>query len=366
MKRLLFFFMMTIFISCGSGGGSPEEEESNKPAFPVASERYDIGTVSSEEAYALELINRARSNPQKEAQFLVNSGDSDIQAGISYFKVDTNKVISDFNSYEKRMPLAFNKKLMQVALATAQMQIDYNAQGHTLDGRAFGARFDDADYKYYTIGEDVYAYSRSVLHSHGAFNIDWGPGTGGVQNPPGHRHTIMGIGNASAFKEIGIKVENTIPSGKSVGPQIVTHDVGAQRSNNNNYITGVIYDDKNNNNFYDIGEGIPNVTISPDKGKYYAITDESGAYTIPFKSSDGITKVEAFGDNFNIQVASVSLKNENYKLDFNIQKTGANGSAETGFNKLNLKKKSIKIIKTQKEYAPVHIINNKKIDFLTY
>jgi hypothetical protein len=170
----------------------------------------------------------------------------------------------------------------------------------------------------------------------------------------------MGIGNASAFKEIGIKVENTIPAGKSVGPQIVTHDVGARMSSIDYYITGVIYDDLNNNNFYDVGEGISGVTISTDTGRYYAVTDQSGAYTIPFSSSDNIKSVQAFSETFSTQVANVNLVAKNYKLDFNRQKTGANGDASIGFNFLSLIKKSNLKIGQEKQYAPINIIKSKK------
>jgi len=242
---------------------------------------------------------------------------------------------------------------MTVANFVAQMQIEYDAQGHTLDGNDFAKRFDDAGYPYSAVGENVYAYSRNVLHSHGGFNVDWGYGTGGVQSPPGHRNTIMGVGNASSFREIGIRVENTIPSGKSIGPQIVTHDVGARRNNSDYFITGVIYDDKNSNNFYDIGEGIEVITVSADNGRYYYVTNASGSYTIPFSVSDGITKVQAYGLGFSTQVAEITLKSESYKLDFNQQKTGANGDASIGFEFLN----NVKSIKTfsvpTKEYPPI-------------
>jgi len=247
---------------------------------------------------------------------------------------------------------------MEVANSTAQMQIEYNAQGHTLDGRPFQARFDDAGYKYSTIGENVFAYSKNVLESHGAFNIDWGNGPGGVQSPPGHRENKMGIGGASAFKEIGIRVEDDVPLGKKVGPQIVTHDFGARMGNNDHFITGVVYDDKNNNNFYDVGEGIAGVTVSPNNGRYHAVTGPSGAYTIPFSSSDNITEIEAFSDTFELQVVKVDLKAENYKLDFNVQKTGANGDASVGFSKLDLTKKSMIIDISKEVKAPCGVVKN--------
>jgi len=355
MKTILYLTVLSLFLFISCGGDDTVEEDKFEPAFPVIGEKYDIGAITSEEAYALELINRARSNPNKEALFLINSGDREINGGISYFKVDTDRVISDFATYEIKMPLAFNKKLMSVSDFVAQMLIEYDIQDHTPDKKPFVDRFNNAGYPYSGAGENIFAYSKNVLHSHGAFNIDWGYGAGGVQDALGHRKTIMGVGSASGYREIGIRVENTIPSGKKVGPQIVTHDVGSRRNNSDYFITGVIYDDKNANNFYDIGEGLAGITVSADNGRYHCITGESGSYTLPFLVGDNITKVQAYGKEFALQVADVTLKSASYKLDFNVQKTAANGDASIGFDFLN-NKKTIKMFTVpEKEYAPLSL-----------
>ena len=54
---------------------------------------------------------------------------------------------------------------------------------------------------------NVYAYAESVIHTHAGFAIDWGgdpddPNTTGIQNPPGHRDSMM----SGSFREVGIRI----------------------------------------------------------------------------------------------------------------------------------------------------------------
>ena len=63
------------------------------------------------------------------------------------------------------------------------------------------------------------------------------------------------------------------------------------------FLLGVVYNDVNHNNFYDIGEGIGGVTITPSSGGYYAVSSSSGGYAIPIGTS-GTIMVTASGSRF--------------------------------------------------------------------
>jgi len=76
------------------------------------------------------------------------------------------------------------------------------------------------------------------------------------------------------FNEIGIGIEGKLQNGKIV-----------QKFGRNYflvYITGVVYEDKNQNGFYDIGEGLEGVNVIPEYGEFYGVTSFSGGYAIPF------------------------------------------------------------------------------------
>jgi hypothetical protein len=52
------------------------------------------------------LMNRARANPANEGLFLANSGDGDINFGISWFQVDTALFIREFAAIATIAPKA--------------------------------------------------------------------------------------------------------------------------------------------------------------------------------------------------------------------------------------------------------------------
>jgi uncharacterized protein YkwD len=112
----------------------------------------------------------------------------------------------------------------------------------------------------YTLGENVYAYSKSVPYGHAGFEVDWG-GTianGGMQSPPGHR---INIHNAD-FREAGIGVVLGSNGGSGgVGPQLVTQDFGSV-GGLLPFVTGVVYRDLNGNGLYDPDEGMGGVTVN--------------------------------------------------------------------------------------------------------
>lgn len=114
-----------------------------------------------------------------------------------------------------------------------------------------------------------------------------------MQVPPGHRECI----HNKEYHEVGISVlQGSKTSGdETAGPWLVTEDF-ASSSESHAFICGVAYRDSNNNNFYDVGEGLGSVTvtvagvtatgISSASGAYAVPVSANGSYTVSFKRSD--------------------------------------------------------------------------------
>lgn len=281
------------------------------PLSSVPTEQYSHGNPSAEEQYVLELINRARSNPTAEGIFLAETTDPQVLAAYAFFNIDKNKLKTDFAGYPVRPPLAFNPKLMTAARNHGQDMYDNDFQGHTgSNGSQLADRLGVVGYTGWTwAGENVAARSYHVTYGHIGLNVDWGVAS------LGHRKNIMSYEEGvPVFSEIGISALHKSPSGANTGPVILTEVFG---NANRPYLLGVVYRDLNNNNFYDVGEGLSGVTVMPSAGTYFAVTSESGGYAIPVTSSMGNITVTASGGALTSPVVlSATTGTENVKLDF--------------------------------------------------
>ena len=254
---------------------SPQIKQFKLSPPPEGNTPYSIGSPTDEEQLYLEYINRARANPPHEGWILATTTDPDVLAAYAYFSVDTNLMQSQFNAITSSPPVAMNGQLMAAARGHSQDMFVNQYQDHTgTDGSSPGDRITAQGYNWYTYGENVYSYSESVFYGHAGFEVDWGPGTGGMQVPPGHRLSI----HNSTFREVGIGVVDG--TNGSVGPQLVTQDFATSQSATP-LITGVVYYDLNGNGFYDVGEGIGGVTVQVPGSTYFAITANSGGYAVP-------------------------------------------------------------------------------------
>jgi hypothetical protein len=152
-------------------------------------------------------------------------------------------------------------------------------------GQTFSQRLSAVGYSG-TTGENIFTYAEDVVYGHAGFEIDWADpddptATYGMQTPRGHRDNI----HSGTFREIGIGVingTNTV-SNRTVGPQIVTQDFGT-RATAPYYGTGVAYYDLDGDNNYDVGEGIPGLTVTMSGASHYCITADGGGWTIPLPS----------------------------------------------------------------------------------
>ncbi|NQW28911.1 MAG: hypothetical protein HQ472_00170 [Ignavibacteria bacterium] len=281
-------------------------------ASTMNAQQFSHGDPTVEEQLMLEMINRARANPTEEGIRLMDTDDADVQSAYNYFQIDRPATKLAFTKYPVRPPLSFHVDLIQAARGHTADMIAKNFQGHTSsNGKQLENRYADVGYSSLgQYGENVSAYSNSVWYGHCGLNVDWG---GDNQVVLGHRSNIMNF-SGGVYTEIGLGITNSgggLQSG-TVGPWVITQDFGIRTVR---YVLGVVYNDKNNNGFYDIGEGMPGVEIRNSKSAAFAITSTSGGYSVPMTS--GSVTITASGGGLSAPITkTVNFSTDNVKVDF--------------------------------------------------
>ena len=260
-----------------------------------AADLYSFGNPTAEEQSYIELINRARANPAAEGARLAATTDPDVLKAYTQYAVDLTMMRNEFNVIAAAQPLAPNGSLTTAARGHSQWMLNHASQSHyqTSPANDPEQRMTDAGYDVSIYGENIYAYSNSVWFGHAGFQVDWGTGgTGGMQDPRGHRFSI----HYADFREIGVGVVNG--TNGAVGPQLVTQDFG-ESFQALSFGTGVAYYDLNANNFYDIGEGIAGLTVNVAGAGYYCVTATGGgwAFPIPDNAATRTTTFSGLGIN---------------------------------------------------------------------
>ena len=231
------------------------------------------------------LMNRARANPVAEGIFLAGSGDSDIGSGISYFAVNTTLLKTEFAQIAAKPPAAFDRRLYEGSRVHSFDLIARNAQDHN---NQF-TRITAAGFSFESASASVFSYANTALEAHGALNIDWGSGIGGMQTGRGHRAAIMSQQTA-LLSNVGFAVVPESKPNTAVGPLVFSGaycSAGRTAADHyNRFLVGTVWTDTNNNSRYDPGEGLNNVLIQPDRGPFHAITGVGGGWAIPITSPD--------------------------------------------------------------------------------
>jgi hypothetical protein len=235
------------------------------------------------EQQMLWLMNRARSDPAQEGAWLATENDPDIAAARSFWHVDTTVLQNEFAAIPPKPPAAFDVRLYNAAKVHSDYLISIDGQSHT--GQF--ARIDAAGFSFLSAAGIVYSYSEHTVYGHAGFNIDWGPGSDGTQDPPGHRNAIMSV--SGNYTNVGYAVVAESNYSTQVGPQVITGNLcyantGAA-NHYNRFLVGTVWIDSNGNDRYDPGEGIGGVRVEPDQGDFFAVTANSGGYAIPITAA---------------------------------------------------------------------------------
>ena len=279
---------LTAFLRCASFVASGLLAVSSALAGQV---QYSHGDPTPLEQQALELINRARSNPTQEGVILdsVNTWYSvDARTRKPAFFTNLRAQLAAFPVVP---PLAFHPKLIAAARAHSQDMVARNYFAHVnpegMDPTARGA----AQGYDVGVGENIDGGGASVLadifQSHFGFMVEYD--NVDTTHLYGHRENIL----SGSYTEIGVGVAGSRQGGR------ITQDFGGPART---YILGVAYNDANSNGSYDAGEGIAGITVTPGTGNWFAITSTSGGFAIPIDPVQTIT--DTITVPFNVQGAT--------------------------------------------------------------
>jgi uncharacterized protein YkwD len=286
------------------------------------------GEPTATEIQILEFMNRARADAVAEATRLRTTTDPDVMAETTYFGVNFTTMTTQFVALTRTVPpLAMNAKLLAAARLHSQDMLNRVFQDHVSSaspplpnqpGDGTGTRVGRQGYVWSgtNLNENVYAYAKSAWHSHAAFNIDWGgtPATGGMQTPASHR---LAIHNANLREAgIGVVVGSKTIGTNTVGPILVTHDLGTQAGGGVPFITGVTYNDTIGNGFYDEGEGLGGMRVDVDGSSFFAVSSTHGAYAVPVPTN-GTYQVTFWPPNAPpVRRGVTVVSNNNVKVDY--------------------------------------------------
>jgi uncharacterized protein YkwD len=284
---------------------------------------------TNDEQLMLEMVNRMRWDPAAELNVLVNlnpgspatwrtpkSNDPNVASALTFFNVDAAALASQWAGLAPRTaPLAWNSNLNNAAAGHNAAMIAADQQTHQAPGEpTLGTRLTNAGYTYTAGAENVYAYATSIFYGHAGFAIDWGPGPGGMQSPPGHRDTMMNAG----LREVGISITPESNPATGVGPLVITQDFGSRSGSA--FFTGVIYNDPGTY-FYAPGKGLSGVTVrafNAGTGTLRAATTTFGSGGYSLQAPAGTYDLTFSGGALlgrTITYRNVTIGSSNVKLD---------------------------------------------------
>jgi uncharacterized protein YkwD len=314
----------------------------------------------------LELINRFRQSPSAELNLLLNSGDAKIAQALQQFGVDRNLLAQQWRGLVPVAPLAWSAELATSATAHNLQMIAADTQSHQLPGEAsLLQRANNAGYSATRVGENIFAFSESVLFGHAGLVIDWGndaQSIGGIQNPAAHRELLL----SNNYREIGLAITAENDSRTSVGPLVITEDLGTRTAlNNKAWLLGVAFQDLDNDGFYEAGEGVSGVEVEvraanqPNSAPVITTTLDAGGYQTLL--DPGLYQVNFLKNRQLLSSQTVTVSTNNVKTDLKLTdpsisinnvSTREGNTGETTFNfTVNLSSPSLKLVTV--DYATV-------------
>ena len=272
-----------------------EEDEgpSGAPDLPDSAYALDWSGLTDQEQYMLELVNRARMDPEAE---VVRTGEA-VDSGVST---------------APKQALAVDPILSAAADNHSEDMLARGFFDHTNPDRDGPTdRAEDEGWTGRGVWENISARwtsASSVSDEQGWVDLSHE----GLWRSDGHQfgmlqdsHTVVGIGiDWGAW---------SYPDPDARTAMLVTEKFA---NDSQTYLTGVVIDDLDGDDFYDIGEGQGGVqiTIWDDEDTYATSTWDSGGYAIALDS--GTYNVRFEGGDLEIPYErSVTIGDQNEKLD---------------------------------------------------
>ena len=213
-------------------------------------------------------------------------------------------------------PLAWDPALGRSADTHNNLMVNFDQQSHNLPGEpGVLERMSNAGFEFDRGGaaaENVFAYTRDPLHGHAGFYIDWGFGPGGIQSPPGHRNAML----SSTYTKVGVGYRS-VPSNKDVGPNALTQHFAVSYGDNAPNLVGVAINDRDNDDFYDIGEGLGGIKVTAVGGgeTHSTLTWSSGGYALELDANTTYTVTFSGSGLGGAQTYTVRMGSDNVALD---------------------------------------------------
>jgi Ca2+-binding RTX toxin-like protein len=249
-----------------------------------------MANVTAQEQLMLELLNRARLDPEGEA----NRFGIDVTDGLPGGAVTLGP----------KQPLAMNPMLVAAARGHSQWMLDVDVFSHTgAGGSAANQRMAGAGY--------VFTGSNGWGE-----NLAWGgvsPGPvdltqsifdhhQGLFLSPGHRRNILD----DDYREIGVGQREGLFFDEAVNWTASMLTQKFAYSGTARFVTGVAYNDSVDDDFYGVGEGVGSVSVSA--GAARTSTAAAGGYELALAAGQHAVQIGAV-------TVALTLGGENIKLD---------------------------------------------------
>jgi serralysin len=280
---------------------------------------------TAQDQYMLELLNRARLNPQAEADLLLNGT---LNEGLPGGTISTTA----------KQPLAFNLNLFNAAQGHSKWMLDNNTFTHEegLKGSLVGDRATSAGYIWNKMGGKI---GENIAWNGTNRTPDWTAFVEQQHNNLFIDKNIAGRGHRTNmldpnFREIGISsiVGKFTSNGIVYNSVMTTQDFGSD-AGENAFLTGVAYIDKiAKDKFYTVGESLGKITVNAvSNGQKFTTTSfESGGYSLGLAPGNyDVTFTGDFNNDGVVETSiakTITIGTTNIKQDLSIDTQATEGN----------------------------------------
>lgn len=328
-------------------------------ALPVQAQTFTVGSEapSGAEQTSLDLINRFRADPQGELARMLGTTTTSLYSGVSlsstgtagdgtlwssnfwqsrasvgndaasamdYFNVNPGDLLKQWSLLPTAgtlSPYAWNGNLGSSAQQYAQLLVTDGGNSNPHDVAPYNpfgfARYTDAGYTNAgNVGENIARdFPADTPYMHAGFAVDWGSTGNGIQNPPGHRNSML----SSVFNEVGIGIVGSYNSGNEIQVQ----HFGDRFNSSSEYLWGYAWQDALGGS-YTFGEGMQGRTVNIKNGLGDVVatgtTDTNGGYIVQVVGlSSGNYTVELMDGTTSlgsqlVTIGSAGMYNANFQI----------------------------------------------------
>lgn len=248
---------------------------------------------TADEQEFMQLVNRFRTDPRGEFSRLISNAspitarDPDLQTDLDFAQVNGNTLRTELNTLQPTHPVAWNEAISNfnnshnsdMIARGVHYHSNTTARRNELIQNGVNFRFASGEK---INSEIVFGYAKSVNHLFASYVIDWQRGgPQGMVSGRGHRVAV----HNPDFEQAGTAIRNysgttgTPPLGPKVSSSILANIEDPPL-----FVTGAIFEDKNDSTWYEAGEGLGGVK--------FVFTDQNGQTTEATSFGSGGYQIE--------------------------------------------------------------------------